>query len=226
MLSPALQVRSSSRRGDRSAIAATVFLLLAGACGDGTTTEEQVQSGSDTPSSSGARDPAESPVTTAEVASTQYALLERSDWHLQEALDYRAGLGPLGEIEPDLDWYAQYEGPRIDHDDDSWTIPTAKLAGYTAGLEALRSQLPGFEFGSEDVGGRPALVAAAANRNPAVVILELQADYSVSILSYDDVVDLRYLAAGLVLVDEQQWVTNGGQMLDCVPFEPGCAPSG
>lgn len=216
-----------SSRGRKGAGTAGILFLLAGACGDGGTAEDRVLSGNDTPSSSAADAPAQPGTTTAADASTQYVLLERPDWHLQEAVDYRAGLGQLSGVEPDLDWYAEYVGPRIDHDDRSYTIPTARISGHTASLEAYRDQLTGFgfEFVSEDLGGRQALVAAAANRNPGVVIAQLQANYSVSILSYDEVVDLRDLAAGLVLADEQRWVTAGGQMLDCVPFTPGCTPS-
>jgi hypothetical protein len=165
-------------------------------------------------------------VTTTSVhAPDRYVLLEASGWHLQEAVDLRGGLGPLAEGDPDLDWYAEYVGPRIDHDDHSYTVPTARISGHTAGLEALRAQLIGFELGSEDIGGRPALTAAAADRNPGVVLVELRGDYSITILSYDDVVDLRDLAGRLAQVDEQQWLEAGGQMLDCVYLEPGCAPS-
>ena len=185
-----------------------------------------MQSGNDTPSPSAASGPVESPTTAADGASTRYVLLERPDWQLQEAVDYRAGLGSFGQAEPDLDWYAEYVGPRTDHDDRSFTVPTARVSGHTAGLEALRTRLVGFEFGSDDLGGRRALVAEAADRGPGVVLVELEADYSVMVLSYDDVVDLRDLADGVVPVDEQQWMEAGGQLVDCVPSEPGCAPRG
>lgn len=184
-----------------------------------------MQSGNGAPSSSAPGAPGQSATTTSADAAVQYVLLEASGWQLQEAVDYRAGLGSLSQGEPDLDWYAEYIGPQIDHDDRSFTIPTARISGHTAGVEALRVQLTGFEFVSEDIGGRQALIAAAANRNPGVVMVELRPDYSIMILSYDDVVDLRDLAARLVQVDEQQWLKAGGQMLDCVPFEPGCVPS-
>jgi hypothetical protein len=204
--------------------AGVVLLLLAGSCGDGTT-EGQVQSGDGTPSPSAVTGPARAPTTTAaDTVPTRYVLLGRPDWQLQEAVDYRAGLGSFGEAEPDLDWYAEYFGPQIDHDDGGFTVPTARVSGHTTGLEAVRARLVGFEFGSEDLGSRRALVAEAANRNPAVAVVELGAGYSVMVLSYDDAVDVRDLAGGLVPADEQQWIAAGGQLLDCVPFEPGCAP--
>ena len=58
------------------------------------------------------------------------------------------------------------------------------------------------------------------------MLVELRPDYAITVLSYDDVVDLRDLAARLVEVDERRWSDAGGQVLDCVPFEPGCEPNG
>ena len=185
-----------------------------------------MQSGNDTPSPSSASGATESPAPTdPDESPTRYVVLERPGWQLQEAVDYRAGLGSFGEVEPDLDWYAEYVGPQIDHNDRSFTVPTARVSGHAAGLEAVRARLVGFEFGPEDLVGRQALVAAAAERSPGVVIVELEAEYSVMVLSYDDVVDLRDLAGRLVPVDEREWVAAGGQLLDCVPFEPGCVPN-
>lgn len=160
---------------------------------------------------------------TAPAADTQYLLLDHPQWQLQEAVDYRAGLGQLGELEPDLDWYAEYEGTQIDGDDGAFTIPSITFSGHTAGLEERADQLPGFGFRAEDTGGRRTLVAAPSGANPGVVLLELAPDYSVTLLSYDEVVDLRDLAARLTPVDERQWIAAGGQMIDCVPLEPGCA---
>ena len=202
-----------------------VVLALTSACGDGAS-EDRVSSAGDTSSSSAAGGPAPPVTTTADAAPPQHVLLERPGWQLHEAVDYRAGPGPLSDGEPELDWYAEYEGPRIDHDARSFTVPTARISGHAATLEALSAQLTGFAFVSEDVGGRQAVVAAPADRRPGIVIVALGAGYSVMALSYDDVVDLRHLAAGLAPVDEQQWVAAGGQVLDCVPFEPGCEPNG
>ena len=219
-----------ARAGTHAAAgAALLILFLLGACGDGGATKEQVQSRDEAPSAPAAREAGTPPPSPeggapAQGASTQYELLDVPGWDLQEAVDYRAGLGSLGAAEPDLDWYAEYVGPQIDNDDGSWTVPGVSVTGHTAGLEERRGQLAGFELRSEDVGGRRALVAAATERGPAIVTVELAPDYSVTILSYDDVVDLHELAARLVPVDEQRWVAAGGRMLECVPFEPGCPP--
>ena len=153
-----------------------------------------------------------------------YMLVTDPAWELREAIDYRAGLGPMGERDPDLDWYAEYDGPRVDQDDGSYTIPHLAIFGHTAGLEKRRDQLPGFDFNDDDIGSRAALIATPADGNPAIVVVELATDYAVTLLTYDDGVDLRDLAARLVAVDEEQWIEAGGTMLDCVPLEPDCAP--
>ncbi len=216
--------RSSS--GRTGAGAAILLLLLTGACGEDGTGEEEVQSRSAAPSASAPEAPGRSATTTSVDAAGPYVLLEAPGWELQEAVDYRAGLGPLDQVEPELDWYAEYIGSRIDHDDSSFTVPTARVSGHTAGVEALRAQLVGFELAPEVIGGRQALVAPPADRNPGIVLVELRPDYAITVLSYDDVVDLRDLAARLVQVDERRWSDAGGQVLDCVPFEPGCEPNG
>jgi hypothetical protein len=130
----------------------------------------------------------------------------------------------MGERDPDLDWYAEYDGPRVDRDDGSYSIPHLAIEGHTAGMEKRRDQLPGFDFTDHDVGSRAALSATTADGNPAIVVVEVATDYSVTLLTYDDGVDLRHLAARLVAVDEAEWIEAGGTMFDCVPLEPGCAP--
>lgn len=149
-------------------------------------------------------------------------LLREPTWELTEAVDYRAGLGALEAQDPDLDWFAEYDGPRVDNADGSYTVPHVATFGHTAGLERRRSQLPGFELRSEVIDGQQALVSVAADGNPAIVIIEVTADYTTTLLTYDVGVDLNELAGHLVAVDEQQWTAAGGSLLDCVPFEAGC----
>jgi hypothetical protein len=150
-------------------------------------------------------------------------LLDEPTWQLREAIDYRAGLGALKAQDPDLDWFADYDGPRVDNPDGSWTVPRVAISGHTAGLERRRDQLPGFELRSELVAGRHALVATAADGDPAIVILKVSADYTATLLTYDVGVDLNDLAVHLVAVDERQWTAAGGLLLNCVPFESGCS---
>lgn len=149
-------------------------------------------------------------------------LLDEPTWQLTEAVDFRAGLGALEAQDPDLDWFAEYDGTRVDNPDGSYTVPHVATFGHTAGLERRRDQLPGFELLSEVVDGRQALVSSAAGGNPAIVIIEVTADYTTTLLTYDAGVDLNELATHLVVVDEQQWIAAGGSVLDCVPFESGC----
>lgn len=191
---------------------AAALLLMAAGCADGGSTEGEPSDASGSPSTS-----------TAD-SGVHYMLVDDRAWHLREAIDYRAGLGPLAEHDPDLDWNAEYEGARVDHGDGSYTIPAINLSGHNAGLEERGDQLPGFEFQSDDVGGRRALVAPAAGGNPAIIVIELATDYTATLLTYDDGVDVRHLALRLIVVDEQQWTAAGGTMLDCVPLEPACTP--
>jgi hypothetical protein len=150
-------------------------------------------------------------------------LLDEPAWQLTDAVDYRAGLGALEERDPDLDWYAEYDGQRADNPDGSYTFPHVATFGHTAGLDARRSQLPGFEHRSAVVDGRQALVSRATDGRPAIVVIELASDYTATLLTYDLGVDLSELAEQLVAVDDQQWIEAGGSLLDCVPFEAGCS---
>ncbi|HUF33940.1 MAG TPA: hypothetical protein VMN58_12110 [Acidimicrobiales bacterium] len=188
-------------------------LMVVGSCGDDTGTD-------------GSSQPSASATSTSRTESTadevHLMLLGEPTWQLTEAVDYRAGLGALEARDPDVDWFAEYDGPRRDNADGSYTIPHVTTFGHRTGLERRRGQLPGFELRSEVVDGQPALVSAAVDGNPAVVILEVTADYTTTLLTYDVGVDLNELAAHLVAVDEQQWTAAGGSLLDCVPFEAGC----
>src|SRR5687767_14083061 len=104
---------------------AAALVLMAAACTDDGTTEVEPSDASGVSSR-----PTGSDVGKAEV---HYVLVDDPQWRLREAIDYRAGLGPLGEQDPDLDWYAEYDGPRVDHGDGSYTIPAVSLFGHTTG---------------------------------------------------------------------------------------------
>lgn len=88
--------------------------------------------------------------------------------------------------------------------------------------DTREEQLPGFDLRSHNVDGRKALVAAAAAGNPAVIVIEVATDYTLTLLIYDDGVDLEELATHLKFADEQRWLAAGGTMLDCVPLTPDC----
>jgi hypothetical protein len=198
----------------RAALVISAMLVIGGACGD--------DNGGD-----GLSGPSISSSSTSRAGSTadevRLMLLDEPSWQLTEAVDYRAGLGAIEALDPDLDWFAEYDGSRADNPDGSYTVPHVATSGHSAGLERRRGQLPGFEPRSEVVAGRQALVASAADGNPAVVILELAADYTATLLTYDAGIDLQDLAAHLIAVDEEQWTAAGGSLLDCVPFESGCS---
>jgi hypothetical protein len=220
----AIGARGKMSRVDPSAVKragalviAPLLFMLSGSC---------ASDGGDQPGRSASTTGATS--TSAAEATRQdarYMLLDNPTWQLQEAVDYRAGLGALGEHDPDLDWFAEYDGPRFDNDDGSYTIPHVATFGHTASLETRRDQLPGFDLRSETVDGRHALIASAAAGNPAIVVIEIAADYTTTALTYDGGVDLRDLATHLKTVDEQQWIAAGGTLLDCVPLEPDCTQS-
>ncbi len=189
---------------------------MAGACSD----DRATTASKPTPS----RRPSVSAVGDSDKTDVHYMLVADSPWELREAVDYRAGLGALGKTDPDLDWYVEYDGPRVDHDGGFYTIPHVVVSGHTAGLDKRRDQLPGFKFRSDLVGGRRALIAAAAGGNPAVVVIDLASDHTVTLLTYDDGVKLPDLALRLTAANEQQWIAAGGTMLNCVPLTPGCTP--
>ena len=213
--------------GRTRALIAVVVVTLGAACASGDdddNAERSAPRGSATTTAE--TDKAEEAAAAEPADRTQYVLLDHPDWRLKEALDYRAGLGPLGKMDPDLDWYAEYDGRRIDHGGGSFTVPAVNVSGHTAGLDERREQLGalGFDGRPAEIRGRRALFAPAARGNPSLIVIELGPGYSVTLLSYDEVVDVRDVAALLVPVDEQAWVAAGGQMIHCAPFEPGCEP--
>ena len=195
-------------------------MLLLGGCSDSGSKKADLTTSTDSTATK-----ATTPGVSSAVAAdqrTRYELLDSSGWELRTGLDYRAGLGALDKAEPDLDWSASYDGPRVDGADGSYTIPRVRVSAHFSDLEGRRKHLAGFELAPGTVNGRTALVGQGGGGTPRVVLLELAPDYSLMLLTYDDPVDLEKLAAALAPADEKGWIAAGGKVLDCVPGESNC----
>jgi hypothetical protein len=108
------------------------------------------------------------------------SLLERSGWTL-------VGAGvPLGIVasEADMIWYAEYDGPRIDRPDGSYTIPHVVVSGYRVGVRAVADQLSQFGYELDGDGESGVLVARASTGAAGLALLPL-GEGAISMLSYD-----------------------------------------
>lgn len=154
-------------------------------------------------------------------ASARYGLLDEPGWHLKRAIHFRAGRGAFERTEPALEWVAEYDGPREDHADGSYTIPAVRVSGHALSRTELAERLPGFSFEpAEDQRPRVAVREGTESR-PHLALIEWTTDSSVMLLSYDPV-DLRRLAERVAPATEETWRAAGGRILDCVPPDRGC----
>ncbi len=132
------------------------------------------------------------------------SLLERSGWTL-------VGAGvPAGVVagEADMLWYAEYDGPRIDHPDGSNTIPHVVVSGYRVGVPAMTDQLAqlGYELNGEKESG---VLVARASAGVAGLALLPVGEGSVSMLSYDLTFEqLAELVPSLVTVPVADWLVS------------------
>lgn len=142
------------------------------------------------------------------VAARDYALLESSEWELQEALDPPAD-DPFTSIgRPPMDWYAEYL---------HW--PTANesqmvvLSGHSTDFDESREQLATLALDLQEVdveGWRAAGVDAGEDAGPALVLLEY-GDGSLTLLSHEtDLEALVDLASRVQPADTATWVAAGG----------------
>ena len=184
----------------RAAVVVVALTALLGACGDSGPGE-----------SSAELDP------TSEC--TRFVLFEDADWTFREAVDYPEDSGAWPE--PGLDWYSEFERftPLSDGAVEGVSL---RVSGHELGIDDLRDQLPGIEL--EDHGGNAQLLTGSGiDGQPSVVAKPVSDSYTLLLLSYElDVEELVQVISETRPVCQQEWVEAGGQILDCVPTEPGC----
>lgn len=153
-----------------------------------------------------------------------YFLFEHHDWQFQDAIDHPDDPGPLEEVEPSLDWSAQYERFTPSAGGSSVEGVSLRLSGHDAALAEHQHELRGFEPDELEIDGAPALAGIGPDGAPTVVTMEIADGYTLMLLSYglplEELVDV---AAAVDRVCQPAWREAGGRVLDCVPTEPGCA---
>jgi len=178
-----------------------VLSLLGGACTDGPPAENSQKS--------------HGPDESAEKCG-RFVVFERDDWTFKEAVDYPRDIGDWPQ--PHLDWYAEFER-FIQVSADTQRGERLTIAGFTAGLDLIREQLPpGVQL--EDKGG----VLAASGMEPpdALIAKPVRQDYTLTFSGDVGEEELTQVSDQARSVCEKEWLEAGGKVLDCMPTEPGC----
>jgi hypothetical protein len=155
---------------------------------------------------------------------TRFVLFDHPEWEFHEAVDYPDDLGEsAAAYGPHLDWYSEFERLVPAPDGESVESTSLRIAGQTAGLAEFGDSLPGTDL-TERQGPKGAeLVSAGAEGEPSVLAQSITDDYTLELLSYGlDLDELTEVAAATRPACEQEWLDAGGQILDCMPTEPGC----
>ena len=130
------------------------------------------------------------------------SLLDQPEWRL-------VGAGvPLGIMASDADmiWYAEYDGPRADHPDGSYTIPHVVISGYLVDAPGAADQTRAFGYELEATGTSGVLVARASSGLAGIALLPLD-EGAVSLLSYDlSSEQLAELIPDLVTIPVAAWL--------------------
>lgn len=154
---------------------------------------------------------------------TRFFVLDDPGWDFHEAIDYPEDLGPLGAVEPSLDWYAEFERLIPSADGQSVEGVSLRLSGHDVGVETFRAELVGFELERLEGDDTMLIARSGAGGQPSVVVRPVGGSYTFMLLSYGlDTDELVEVAAATRSVCEQEWVDAGGQVLSCMPSEPGC----
>lgn len=155
----------------------------------------------------------------------QHMLLNADGWERGEAVRPLTRPEAMERIEPSLDWWAEHE--RFEPILGGVEGADVRLSGHHVGLDDQASELVGFQATAGTVAGRRALFGTSSEGTPAVVLLELDPHYTIMVLSYALSVDeLREVSEHLEPVSEDDWLAAGGQILECLPPDPGCSPTG
>lgn len=152
-----------------------------------------------------------------------YFLYEHPDWEFRSGADYPADAGPLQRVEPSLDWFVEYE--RFTPSSEGATIEgvSLRLSGHEADLATQREELLGFQTDEAESSGRSAYTGVSPDGKPTVIGVEVDAGYTVMLLSYGLGVDeLVEIAAAIEQVCQQAWVDAGANILTCDPLAAGC----
>jgi hypothetical protein len=136
---------------------------------------------------------------------TVYFVAGADGWTLKRALKPAAG-GVAHRAEPTLEWYAEHE--RYPTPERSQAV---RLSGHRAPMAVVVGPLAGLGLAERRVRGVHARVGGGGGGEPAIVVLEVNATYTVMVLSYElGAEELVAWTNGLKQVDEAEWVRRGG----------------
>ncbi len=68
---------------------------------------------------------------------SRFLLFDNEDWELKEAVDYPQDLGPLGEVDPGMDWYSEFERFTPLEDGTGEQGLYLRLTGYSVALKEI-----------------------------------------------------------------------------------------
>lgn len=106
----------------------------------------------------------------------QFMRLDGEAWELKQAIQPLTVTGPWVELEPSLEWWAEYE--RFEPIPGGVEGIDVRLSGHRASLEVQAMELTGFLGEPASVGSRRAIVATGPDGEPATVSIELAAGYN------------------------------------------------
>lgn len=192
----------------RALVAVVVIVVLAPGCSDG---------------DDGARDVTADLACESDGDAGPYFLFDHQDWQFMEAIDYPEDGGLMEGVEPSLDWYGEYERFIPSADGDSVEGVSLRLSGHHAALDEHHDELRVFDPTEREIDGARAFVGVGPDGAPSVVTMAVADDYTLMLLSYGlELEELTDAALVVRRVCQRAWVEAGGQVLDCLPTEPGC----
>jgi hypothetical protein len=152
----------------------------------------------------------------------RFMRLDDGSWQLKEAIRPLTKTGRWAELEPSLDWWAEYE--RFEPITGGVEGLDVRLSGHHADLEVQTVELTGFTVEPALVGDRRAMIATGPDGEPVTVSIDVSAGYTVMALSYAlNADELVRVAAELDVVTFDEWTADGGRVVPCAPLAADCA---
>lgn len=153
----------------------------------------------------------------------RFVLFDSEDWELREAVDYPDDLGRLGELDPGIDWYSEFERFVPLKDGTGTQGLYLRLTGYSVALAEILEK-PGLPVLAEhDEEGRQIYQGRSPDGSLSVVAWPIGSAYTIVLFGQGLAVDeLAAAATETRPVCQDDWVESGGVVLDCMPTEPGC----
>lgn len=153
----------------------------------------------------------------------RFLLFDNEDWELKEAVDYPQDLGRLGEVDPGIDWYSEFERFVPLEDGTGEQGLSLRLTGYSVPLSEILDR-PGIpDLGELESDGRQTFQGQAPDGSGSVVAWPVDSAYTIVVFGQGLAAEeLAEAVRQTRAVCEDDWVEGGGVVLGCMPTEPGC----